>query len=158
MERLPLHRIALAALPYAGLAAVLKQVPDAATSLQPMPWSHAAGHALVLLALMGAHAACYQRWSRGAPGRIAANELLTRLWFVALGSLVVQAHPDGPGALFLLGGLLWASLSWLTHLALARRQGGYRALPNVALLGLFLLGLALLGLTALGRLVLGRTA
>ncbi|MEA3204128.1 MAG: hypothetical protein QOI63_1808, partial [Thermoplasmata archaeon] len=144
------------AAPYAGLALVLKQVPDAATSFQPMPWSHAAGHALVLLGLMGLHAACYARWSRGAPRRIAANELLTRLWFVAFGFLVVAAHPHGPGGLFLAAGLAWAGLSWLTHLALARRQGGYRAISNVALLGLFLLGLALLGLVALGNLVLAR--
>jgi hypothetical protein len=156
MDRLPLRGIAAALLPYAGLAVVLKQVPDAATSFQPMPWSHAAGHALVLLGLMSAHAACYRRWSVGAPRRIAANELLARLWFVAFGFLVVAAHPFGRGGLFLLGALAWALLSWLTHLALARRDGRYRALPNVALLGLFLLGLALLALVSLGGLILAR--
>jgi hypothetical protein len=155
-ERLPLRRLLLALVPYAGLTAALKQVPDAATRFQPMPWSHAAAHALVLLALMALHAACYARWSRGAPRRIAANELLTRLWFVAFGFLVVAAHPHGPGALFLVAGLAWAGLSWLTHLATTRRDGRYCVVPNVALLGLFLLGLALLGLVSLGSLLMAR--
>jgi hypothetical protein len=154
MERLPLTRIALAALPYASLAAVLKQVPNAATSFEPMPWSHATGHALALLTLTAVQALFHRRWSVGAPRRIAANELLARLWFVAFGYLVVEGHPDGPGLLFLLGGTSWAALSWLTQVGLARRQGGYHLLPNVALLGLFLMGLALLGLTSLGHLIL----
>lgn len=154
MGRLPLTRLAAAGLPFAGLAVALKQVPNAATSFQPMPWSHASGHALALLALMSAQAILHRRWSVGAPRRIAANELLVRLWFAALGYLVVQGHPDGPGLLFLAGALAWTALSWLTHLGLARRQGGYHALPNVALLGLFLLGLALLGLVSLGELIL----
>lgn len=156
MQRLPLGRIARVGAPYAGLAVALKQVPDAATNFQPMPWSHAAGHALLLLGLMSAHTACYKRWSLGAPRRIALNELLTRLWFVAFGVLVVMVHPGGPALLFLLAGLAWAALSWLTHLAMTRRHGGYCALPNLAMLGVFLLGLALLGEIALGKLLLAR--
>src|SRR5262249_44292290 len=144
MERLPLLRIVRVATPYAGLALVLKQVPDAASRPLPMPWSHAAGNALLLFGLMALHAACYAPWSPGAPRRIAATELLTRLWFAAFGLLVVAAHPLGHAASFLAAGLAWSGLSWLTHLAMTRRNGGYCALPNTALLGLFLLGLALL--------------
>jgi hypothetical protein len=156
MERRGPSRIALAAAPFAGLAVVLKQVPDAATSFQPMPWSHAAAHALVLFGLVALHAHFCAKWSPAAPGRIATNELLVRLLLMTFGFLIVAAHPHGQGGLFLLGGLLWAALSWLTHRSLAWRQGGYHTLPNVALLGLFMLGLALLALTSLGGLLLAR--
>ncbi len=145
MDRPSVGSVALAVSPFAALAVVLKQVPDAATSFQPMPWSHALGHAAVLLGLMAAHTACYTRWSRGAPGRIAANEALARLWFVAFGFLVVAGHkPTGP--LYLALGLGWTALSFLTHRAFVRRQDGYRTLPSLGLWGLFLLGLALVGL------------
>jgi hypothetical protein len=156
MERRGPSRIALAAAPFVGLAIVLKQVPDAATSFQPMPWSHAAAYALVLLGLVALHAHFCAKWSPAAPRRIATNELLVRLLLVTFGLLIVAAHPHGQGGLFLLGGLLWAALSWLTHRSLAWKEGGYRALPNVALLGLFMLGLALLALVSLSGLILAQ--
>jgi hypothetical protein len=140
--------LALALLPFAALAAVLKQVPDAATSFQPMPWSHAAGHALVLLGLFAAHCACYARWSVGAPRRIAANELMARLWLVVFGFLVVAGHKETGGLYLLLAGL-WTALSFLTHRRWVAKQGGYRFLSNLGTWGLFLFGLSLIGLLSI---------
>lgn len=139
---------ALAALPFAALAAVLRQVPSAASAFQPMPWWQAVLHAAVLLGLMAAHAACYARWSRGAPRRIELNEGLTRLWFVAFGYLVVAAHrPTGP--LYLALALPWAALSFEAHRATVRRRGAYAAVASLANHGLFQVGLALIGLLAI---------
>ncbi|MEK6985860.1 MAG: hypothetical protein AABX89_05730 [Candidatus Thermoplasmatota archaeon] len=138
-------RVALALLPFAALAPVLRLVPNAATAFQPMPWSHAAGHALVLAGLMAAHAACYARWSVGAPRLIAQNEAFTRLWFVTFGFLVVAGHKP-TGGLYLALALPWAALSFLAHRRFALRDGGYRFTTNFGLLGFFLLGLALIGL------------
>src|SRR5688572_22319036 len=78
----PMQRIArpLAVAPYAAVAAVLLAVVP--------PW-HAVGHAALLLALMAAHATCYQMWQPHAPRRILLNELLTRLWFATYLVLLV---------------------------------------------------------------------
>lgn len=138
-------RLALALLPFAALVPVLRLVPNAATAFQPMPWSHAAGHAVVLAGLMAAHAACYARWNLGAPRRIAQNEALTRLWFVTFGFLVVAGHKP-TGLLYASLALPWAALSWQTHRRFVARDGGYRFTANLGLLGLFLFGLALIGL------------
>ena len=154
--RLPLHRLAWAGLPFVLLALVLKQVPDASSRPHAMPWSHAGGNAILLLALLSAHVLCYPRWHPFSAKRVALNELLARLWFVAFGFLVVAIHPGGPAFLFAAAGTSWALLAWLTHLALVKRTGGYPRLPSLALWGVFLLGLALLGEIALGNQLLAR--
>ncbi len=137
--------VALAAAPFAGLAVVLRQVPSARSAFQPMPWSDAILHAAVLFGLLAAHAACYARWSRGAPRRIELNEALTRLWFVTFGYLVLAAHgPNGP--LFVALAMPWAALSFEVHRATVRRQGAYRFAASLGNHGLFLTGLALVGL------------
>ena len=141
----PAVAVALAAAPFAGLAVVLRQVPSARSAFQPMPWSDAVLHAAVLLVLLAAHAACYARWSRGAPRRIELNEALTRIWFVVFGYLVVAGHKT-TGPLYVALALPWALLSFELHRARVRHDGRYRFAASLGNHGLFLTGLALLGL------------
>lgn len=135
----------VAAVPFATLAGILRQLPDPWTDGAAMPWSHALGHAAVLAAAMGAHAACYALWQPHAPNRMLVNEFLTRMWFVLSGLALVGAHGDY-GALFLIMAAPWAVASWCTHYLVLRREASYRADSNAALLGLFLVGLALMAL------------
>src|SRR5688572_2962407 len=132
----------MAVAPFVTLSGVLKQLPGAASSLAPMPWTHAVAHTALLALLVAAHAWCYALWQPHAPNRMLVNEFLTRMWFVLLGLALVGAHGDY-GALYLIMAAPWAVASWCTHYLVLRRQGGYRAGGNVAMLGLFLLGLAL---------------
>ena len=129
---------------FVTLAGVLHAMP-AHPGAGPMPWWQAAGHAALLLALMAAHAFCYAAWTRHAPNRMLVNEFLTRSWFVLFGLLVVSAHGD-TGPIYLVMAAGWAVASWCTHYLVLRAQKGYRAVENLAQLGLFLLGLALMGL------------
>src|SRR5688572_18014243 len=112
---------ALAFLPFAGLAYVLRRLPEGRSGAA-MPWSHALAHAAVLAALLLAHAMCYERWHPRAPGRILLNELLTRAWFTAFGTLLVGLHgPNGPW--FLALAAPWAALTWLVHRDQVRKEG-----------------------------------
>jgi len=135
----------MAVLPYAVLAAVLKQLPDPASHGAPAPWGHAGFHAAVLLGLMAAHSWCYARWAVHSPNRMLVNEFVARAWFVLVGLLLVGAYGDA-GPLFLTMAAPLAVASWCVHYLVLRRQGCYRVLENVGLLGLFLCGLALVGL------------
>lgn len=135
----------LALAPFAGLAAVLLQVPGTTHAPDPMPAWQAVVHAGALLALMAAHAWCYALWTPHAPNRMLVNEFLTRSWFVLFGLLLVSAQGDG-GPIYLVMAAAWAVASWCTHYLVLRTQKGYRALDNLAQHGLFLLGLALMAL------------
>jgi hypothetical protein len=113
-----------------------------------MAWPSAAAGAGLLLALMAAHAWSYARWTQVAPNRMLVNEFVARAWFVLFGLLAVGLHAD-TGPLFLLMASALAVASWCVHYLVLRRQGCYRILENIGLLGLFLLGLALIGLLSL---------
>ena len=144
MERMP--AVAVAVAPFAFLAAVLHLLPLPPYREGPVPWAWAAANAGFLLAAFTAHALCYARWQPHAPGRMLANELMARLWFVAYGVLVVgQAGPNGFRLLLL--ALPWAALCWEVHRQEVRRNG-YRVAWNLGAWGVYLLGLALLELVA----------
>lgn len=143
----PAARWAFALAPFATLAGVLRQMPEA-PGAGPMPWAHAAAHAAVLLGLLGWHSWCYARWSAAAPNRILVNEFLTRTWFVLFGLLVVGLRADTGGVYLAMAAGL-AVASWCVHYIVLRSQGSYRALENLAQHGLFLLGIALSILVAL---------
>jgi hypothetical protein len=143
----PAARWTFAAAPFATLAGVLRQMPEAPGG-GPMPWLHAALCSAVLLALLGWQSWCYARWSPAAPNRILVNEFLTRTWFVLFGLLVVGLGADTGGVYLALAAGL-AVGSWCVHYLVLRSQGSYRALENLAQHGLFLLGVALSILVAL---------
>lgn len=131
MNPLALARWAIAAAAYVALAGALHAIP--------LPWPMAVGNAALLAGLMWGHATCYALWQPFAPGRILANELLTRLWFAAyavliaglLGRPIVVVGEFGVG--FALG-------AWALHGRGVRQ--GYDVAENVAFLGLFLASLA----------------
>ncbi|MHB1261094.1 MAG: hypothetical protein ACYC2H_05200 [Thermoplasmatota archaeon] len=137
----------LALAPFATLAGVIRQVPST-PGLEPMPWWQALAHTVVLLALMAAHAKCYALWTPHAPNRMLVNEFLTRAWFVIFGLLVVLGRGD-TGPIYLVMAAAWGVAAWCTHYLVLRSQKGYRALENLAQLGLFLVGLALMALMAI---------
>jgi hypothetical protein len=94
---------------------------------------------------MAAHAWCYALWTPHAPNRMLINEFLTRSWFVLFGLLLVSSQGDA-GPLYLVMAAAWAVASWCTFYIVLRTQKVYRALENLAQLGLFLVGLALMAL------------
>ncbi len=143
----PLARWTFAVVPFATLAGILHQVPERAAE-PPMPWSHAAANAVLLLALLGWHSWCYERWSKAAPNRVLVNEFLARTWFVLFGLLAVGLNADTGGVYLALASGL-AVAAWCTHYIILRAQGSYRALENLAQHGLFLVGIALSILVAL---------
>lgn len=145
----PALRWAVAALPYAALAPLLRGTPDPLRGFAPMEPLGAAANGLLVAGALCAHSLCYARWHRNDPARITANELLTRLWFVGYGLLVVGGA-GGAWDLYATLALGWAAATFLAHLALGSRLGGYPAAANYGLLGAFLIGSVLLQRLALG--------
>lgn len=138
--------LVLAAAPFALLVPVLRQVPVPPADAVPLPWLHAAGHAILLATLLSAHTWCYGRWQPAAPRRILINELLARAWFAVYGALIVGRATD-LGLPFLLLALPWAALCWEVHRQDVRKRG-YDVAWNLGNWGLFLLGLAFMELAA----------
>jgi hypothetical protein len=143
----PVARWTFALVPFATLAGVLHQMPGR-PGAGAMPWSQAGLDAAVFFALLALHSFCYERWSEHAPNRMLVNEFLTRTWFVLFGLLVLGLQADTGGVYLAMAAGL-AVASWCLHYIVLRSQGRYRALENLAQLGLFLLGVALSILVAL---------
>ncbi|MEA3136340.1 MAG: hypothetical protein QOC71_621, partial [Thermoplasmata archaeon] len=133
--------------PFVLLAGLLHEVPGH-EGTPGMPWWSAAAHAALLFGLMAAHAKCYSLWTPHAPNRMLVNEFLTRSWFGLFGLVVVAAHGD-TGPLYLVMASAWVVAAWCTHYLVLRSQKDYRALENLAQLGLFLVGLTLMGLVSI---------
>lgn len=138
--------LAVAAAPFAFLAAVVRFVPLPPAAVTPTPWPQALGTAALLLAAFWAHTWCYARWQPHAPRRMLANELMARLWFVAYAVVVVgNASPNGFRLLWL--AVPWAVLAWEVHRDDVRKNG-YRVAWNLGAWGVYLLGLFLLEVVA----------
>lgn len=132
--------------PFVTLAAVLRQLPALADAATPAGWAPAAAVSAGLFVLAAASSFGHERWATHSPNRILVNEFVARTFFVVAGFAVVAGRDTAP--LYLLMGAAWGVASWCTHYLFLRRQGTYRALENLAQLGLFLLGLALMALVS----------